>query len=101
MVLGELIVETATLDLWNLVLWVGASDLIGPLHLLSLNHQSANLLLAILSWRERNNEISTVFAVGFKDTLFGVDVEFGGRVKGEVGLELGWLFHVVRQSERH
>lgn len=46
---GQAVLNPATLYLRNLVVRVGAFDLICPLHLFSLNHQLSSLSLSILS----------------------------------------------------
>ena len=38
LLLGQLVVQSAAFNCRNLVLRVGASDLVSPLHLFSLNH---------------------------------------------------------------
>ena len=49
-VLGELVLNAASLNLGNLVVRVGTLDLIGPLHLFSLNDETACLSLTVFSW---------------------------------------------------
>lgn len=74
---GQLVIQSATLSLRNLVVWVRTSDLVRPLHFVSLDHERADLWLSINSRQEGNNEVSTIFAIRFKLSLLGLDAEFG------------------------
>mmetsp|Transcript_27918 Transcript_27918/g.34680 ORF Transcript_27918/g.34680 Transcript_27918/m.34680 type:complete len:270 (+) Transcript_27918:87-896(+) len=99
--LVKLVVQAATLDRWDLVLGVGATDLVSPLHLLRSNDQSTDLLFAILRGCEADNEVRSIFAIGFQLAILGIDGKLTRAVLGEFGLELSELFHVVGQAERH
>lgn len=75
-VLGELVRDSATADLRDLVLWMRATNLVGPLHFFCLDDHSANLGLAVLSWRKGDDEICTFFTIGCKTAILGLDEEF-------------------------
>ena len=77
-VLGELVCDSATADLRDLVLWMRATDLVGPLHFFGLDNHSANLGLAVLCWGKGDNEICTFFAIGRKKAIFGLHDKFRG-----------------------
>ena len=55
--LGKLVLDSASPYLRDLVLGVGAPDLIGPLHLFGLNDQFAYFGFAIFGWGETYNEV--------------------------------------------
>lgn len=78
LLLAQPVLQAAPLARWNLVLRVRPADLIGPLHLLSLNHQPTNLLLAILGRCERDDEVGALLAIGLKLAVLGVYSELGG-----------------------
>ena len=101
LLLGQLVVESpAALDGWDLVLRVRASDLIRPLHLFGLDHESAYLLLTVLSRSERDDEVGAFLAVGLQLALLGVHSELLSRVSSEMRRELSILLHVVGEAER-
>lgn len=66
LLLCELVVKSATLCLRNLVVRVGAANLISPLHLVGLDDQSSDLGLSIHSGQERHNKVGAFFSVWFK-----------------------------------
>ena len=98
--LRKLIVQATTLHRRNLVLRVRTAYLIRPLHLFCLDHQTADLLFAVLQGREGDNEVGTILTVGLEHSLARVHGELGCRIVREVCLEVGWLLHVVSQTER-
>ena len=51
-VLRQPVGDPAAADFRNLVLWVRATNLVRPLHLLGLDDHAADLRLAILCWSE-------------------------------------------------
>jgi hypothetical protein len=99
--LAQLVVQPAALHRRDLVLRVGASDLVSPLHLFGLDDKLANLLLSVLGRCEGHNEIGAIFAIWLELALSGVDKELLGGVGGEVGCELSKLLHMVGQAERN
>ena len=77
-VLGELVRDSATADLRDLVLWMRATNLVGPLHFFGLDDHSANLGLAVLCRGKGDDEICTFFAIRRKKAIFGLHNEFRG-----------------------
>lgn len=73
---GEAVFNAATLDLRNLVVWMGAFDFIGPLHFFSLDDQLSSLSFSILSRSKRNNEIGTFLTIRFKLSTLWINSEF-------------------------
>ena len=78
-----------------------ASNLIRPLHFFRLDHESANLLLAILGGCKRNDEVCAIFTVWLELASLGVHGKLLGRVLSEMGVELCILLHMVGKTERH
>ena len=78
---------------------MGPSDLIRPLHLFCGDHEATNLLLSVLCWSERDNEVCAFFAVRLELAHLWMYLELTGRVRGEARTELSELFHVVGQAE--
>lgn len=66
LLLAELVVQPAALDGRDLVLRMGSSDLVGPLHLFGLDHESTDLLLAVLCRCERDDEVCALLTVGLQ-----------------------------------
>ena len=91
----KLVVQAASFNTRNLVLGMRTSDLISPLHFLSLDHETTNLLLSVLSGCERDNEVCALLAIWLKLAILGVNGELLGRICGEVSLELRVLLHVI------
>lgn len=77
-VLRELVGDSASTDLRDLVLWMRATNLVGPLHLLGLDDHSADLGLTILRWSKRYDEVRSFFAVRLKKAILGLDDKFSG-----------------------
>ena len=98
---GQLIVEPASLCFGDLVVGVGPTDLIRPLHLVGLDDQRTDLRLAVHSRRERDNKIGAVFAIRLQQTLPRRAGELSGRAFGEERSVLALLLDVVGQAERY
>lgn len=94
--LGQAILDAPALHLRDLVMGMAASDLICPLHFLSLDHQLADLHLAVLSRREGHNEVRAFLAVGLELALLRVALELSGRVVREESVEVGVVLQVIR-----
>jgi len=72
-VFAQLVFNAASLNSWYLVMGVRAANFICPLHFFGLNHQTSNLGFTVFSWRETNDEVSALLAVGFQKTILGVN----------------------------
>lgn len=96
---AQLVVQSATSCLGDLVVGVRPSDFVCPLHLISLDHEGSNFGFSIHSWCERDHEVGSILAIGLELPLSWCDLEFSGTSFGEAGNELSVLLHVVRQSE--
>lgn len=99
--LAQAVLNAAALHLRNLVVRVAAPDLVGPLHLLSLNHELADLHLAVFRGRERNDEVGALLAVGLELALLRVALELSGRVVSEERVEVSIVLKVIGQLEAH
>jgi len=77
-VFRELVCDPSAANLWNLVLWMRTTNLVGPLHLFGLDDHSANLGFAVLCWSEGHDEVCTFFAIGLEKATLGLDDELRG-----------------------
>ncbi len=98
-IFGQFVLNPATLNFWNLIVWMRAFNLIGPLHFLSCYHQTTWLRFTVLSWSEWNNKVGAFFAVRFKLSILRVYSEFISRVGRELSCEISEILQMVRQSK--
>lgn len=75
---------------------MAATDLIRPLHFLRLDHQLADLHLAVFRRCEGHDEVRAFLAVGLELALLRVALEFSGRVMREESMEVGVILQVIR-----
>jgi hypothetical protein len=78
---------------------MGTSNLVSPLHLFGLDNHSANLGFSILSRCERDDEVSTFFAIWLKESVLWVNDKLGCRVGSEEGGKLSETLQMVVQLE--
>ena len=109
--LGELVLDSATTHLGDLVVRVRATDLIGPLHLLCLNNQATHFSLTVLSRRERHDKVGPLprgtkiinirylLSIGLQKPILGVHDKLCSGVGSEIGIELSESFQVIRELE--
>lgn len=64
----QFVFNATALSLRNLVVRVGTSDFISPLHFIRLYNELADLLLSVLSWCKGNDKVCSIFAVGLEQT---------------------------------
>lgn len=57
---------------------MGTTDLVRPLHLVRLDHECADLGLAVDGGSERDNEVSSIFTVWLEETVLWLDGELSG-----------------------
>jgi hypothetical protein len=94
-----LVLQTATLSFRDFVVRVGTSDLVSPLHLISLDDQRADFRLSINCRQERNNEVSSILSIGLKLALFRLDTELSSGTFSKERLEGRVLLDMVSESE--
>ena len=98
-VFGETVLNAAALDFRDLVVRMGALNLVVPLHFLGLDDQSARLGLPVFSGRERDNEVGAFLSIGLKLAALRVASELCSGVWSEESNEVGTGLQVVRESE--
>jgi len=76
-----------------------ATDFVGPLHFLSLDHHSADLGFTILSRSERDNKVCTFFSIWFQETTFWINNELRSRVCGKESCEFSIALKMVVELE--
>lgn len=98
---GQLVVQATALCLRDLVVRVGTTDLVSPLHLIRLDNECANLRLAVDGRSERDNKVSSIFTIRLQKTILWLAGELSCGAFSEEGGELALLLDVVGESERH
>lgn len=93
------ILDSTALNSRNLVVRMATSNFISPLHLLRLNHQSANLHLSILGWRKRNNKVGAFLSIRLELARFRVAAKLTRAFLSEESSEISEVFEVVREFE--